>query len=92
MKEIKLTQTDSNKGRELLPEEITELDNAVENHQTISELKVMHSNAGYYLGHTIDQEIDGQVFEMPWDRMTGYYKTQEQAEQALRFEQLHQQD
>jgi len=92
MKEMKLTQLDESKARKLLPEEIAELDNAVENHQTISELKVMHSNAGYYLGHTIDQEIDGQVFEMPWDRVTDYYKTKEKAEQALRFEQLHQQD
>lgn len=58
----------------------------------ISELQVLHSNAGYYLGRTCEDEVDGMVFDVPYDRQSGYYKTQEQAEQALRFEQLHQQN
>lgn len=41
----------------------------------ISELKVMKSNAGYYLGHTLDG--------MPFDRMSSYCPKKEWAEKVL---------
>lgn len=55
----------------------------------ISEYKVLHSNAGYYIGRTCEDEVDGMVFDVPYDRLSGYYKTEAEAQQALRFEQLH---
>lgn len=45
----------------------------------ISELKVLRSNAGFYLGRTM--EDDG--FDMPYDRQSGYFKTEAEAQQAL---------
>ena len=43
-------------------------------------LKVLHSAAGYYIGHWCDNCG-------PYDRVSyGYYPTRERAEQALAFE------
>ena len=48
----------------------------------ISQLQVLKSNAGYYLGRTYhDHEINAWL---PYDRQSDYFSTREQAEQALR--------
>ena len=44
----------------------------------VSELKVMKSAAGFYLGTTKDVE------EFPYSRETGYFPTQEEAEKAFK--------
>lgn len=44
----------------------------------ISELKVMRSNAGYYIGRSCVE--DGIPFEQPYSRESGYYPTKEAAE------------
>lgn len=41
-----------------------------------TELKVLRSNAGYYIGHL---DVDGA----PYSRESGYYKTEEAAEADL---------
>lgn len=45
----------------------------------ISELKVLQSNAGYYIGRTITDEYG----EQPYSRESGYYRNKETAESAL---------
>jgi len=49
---------------------------------SISELKVMRSAAGYYLGHSC---ITADMPEMPqpYDRVSGYYRTAAEAEKEL---------
>lgn len=47
----------------------------------ISELKVMRSNAGYYIGRSCIE--DGIPFEQPYSRESGYYPTKELAEAEL---------
>lgn len=42
---------------------------------TISDWQVMHSNAGYYVG----REVNG----VQYDRRSGYFKTDDEAEQEL---------
>jgi len=46
----------------------------------ISELKVMKSNAGYYLGR--EAKEDGMT--VPYDRQSDYFKTEGEAKQALK--------
>lgn len=47
----------------------------------ISETKVLHSNAGYYIGHEYkDRDFDAWL---PYDRISGYYATREAAEAEL---------
>lgn len=50
-------------------------------------LKVLQSNAGYYLGHhcTTDDECGCS----PWSRETGYYPSRETAQQALDTNEFH---
>lgn len=45
-----------------------------------SDLQVMHSNAGYYIGTTF---TDSDGFQEPGSRDSGYYRTHEEAEAAL---------
>ena len=48
----------------------------------VSALKVMRSNAGFYLGRTeYDEEF--QV-DLPYSRESGYYRNKEEAERELR--------
>lgn len=47
----------------------------------ISELKVMKSAAGYYIGRSCVE--DGLPFEQPYSRESGYYPTKEAAEGDL---------
>jgi hypothetical protein len=48
---------------------------------TITETKVLHSNAGYYIGHEYyDEEM--QMW-CPYDRITGYYPTRQEADDAM---------
>jgi hypothetical protein len=47
----------------------------------ISELKVMHSNAGWYLGRSYTEEGDDIV--MPYSRESGYYSSEELAVSIL---------
>jgi len=51
----------------------------------ISAYCVMHSGAGYYIGR-YSKDLDGECKGMigPWDRNSGYYRTKENAEQALK--------
>jgi len=42
----------------------------------IGEMEVLHSNAGYYLGYYCSECG-------PWDRMGGYFATQDEADLAL---------
>ena len=50
----------------------------------VSEFKVMHSNAGWYVGTTYLEEI-GEEYQaqVPNTRETGYFATQADAEAAL---------
>ncbi len=47
-----------------------------------SNLKVMRSPAGWYLGRTCWDKEDG--FEEPYSRETDYYETEEEAKQVLK--------
>lgn len=46
----------------------------------ISPLKVMKSNAGYYVGRSC---VDEDQCEQPYSRESGYYSTKEAAQSAL---------
>jgi hypothetical protein len=48
-----------------------------------SEPKVMRSAAGYYIGCTYPELIDGKKFDFPYDRYSHYFKTEDQAREAL---------
>ena len=48
----------------------------------ISSPKVMHSNAGYYIGRSYFDD-DCQC-DFPYDRLSGYYKDTETANRALK--------
>lgn len=48
---------------------------------SISKLKVMQSNAGYYIGRYCIDEDDS--FKPPYSRESGYYKSKEEAAKAL---------
>ena len=48
----------------------------------ISELKVMHSNAGWYLGRSYTEE-DYPNLPMPYSRESGYYSSEELAVSIL---------
>lgn len=50
-----------------------------EEDERVSELKVMRSNAGYYIGTTYMEEYG----EVPNTRETGYFRTKEEAIKAL---------
>ena len=55
----------------------------------VSELKVMKSNAGWYLGHScIDEECGG--IEVPHSRAGGYYGERKEAEDILKLFELSQ--
>ena len=47
----------------------------------ISELKILRSAAGYYIGRTCKE--DGLPFEEPYSRESGYYPTEKAAENDL---------
>lgn len=50
-----------------------------------SELKVMRSAAGWYVGTTFrNTEIPGMVFDEPGSRDTGYFATEAEAAEYLR--------
>lgn len=50
----------------------------VDDPENYSELKIMHSNAGYYIGTTYTDPADG--FVEPGSRDSNYFKTREDAE------------
>ena len=50
---------------------------------TISETKVLRSNAGYYIGHEYEAKEFGDGVWLPYDRISGYYPTRELAEADL---------
>lgn len=52
----------------------------VEDKGNYSELQVMHSAAGYYIG-TVYHDPDG--FDEPGSRDSGYYPTREKAQEEL---------
>lgn len=47
---------------------------------TYSPVKVLHSNAGFYLGRTY---VDKEGFQEPGSRESDYFRNQEDAQQAL---------
>ncbi|KZE78208.1 hypothetical protein AV654_19730 [Paenibacillus elgii] len=47
----------------------------------VSYPKVLRSPAGYYIGRTAKYEEDDA--EVPFDRLSGYYRFEEDAEKAL---------
>ena len=47
----------------------------------VSNLQVLHSNAGYYIGRTCCDKEDG--FEEPFSRESVYYPTREAAQRDL---------
>lgn len=47
----------------------------------VSNPKVLRSPAGYYIGRTA--KYKGDNAEVPFDRLSGYYRFEEDAEQAL---------
>lgn len=49
--------------------------------EQISEVKVLKSAAGYYIGH-LYFDTDMKVW-LPYDRLSGYYATKEDAAQDL---------
>lgn len=51
----------------------------------ISDVQVLKSAAGYYIGRTYrdEEETDGMWF--PYDRLSDYFRTKEEAEKHLRF-------
>jgi len=54
--------------------------------ETISELKVMRSAAGWYIGRssTEDDSTDFSMpLSMPYSRESGYYATEDEAEKVL---------
>ena len=57
------------------------------NMETISELEVMHSNAGWYIGRWYTEE-DHPNLPMPYSRESGYYSSEESARTALKMENL----
>ena len=50
--------------------------------ETVSELRILQSAAGYYVGRV---EITEEGYEVPYCRESGYYPTREKAESALAF-------
>ena len=50
--------------------------------ETVSELRILQSAAGYYVGRV---EITEEGYEFPYCRESGYYPTREKAESALAF-------
>ena len=50
--------------------------------ETVSDLRVLQSAAGYYVGRV---EITEEGYEFPFCRESGYYPTREKAESALEF-------
>ena len=55
----------------------------IEDIENYSELKVMHSNAGYYIGTTYTDPVAG--FVEPGSRDSNYFKTREEAEKFLKL-------
>ena len=50
----------------------------------ISELKVLKSNAGFYIGRLCnDPELSVKECVFPYDRQSGYYPDAESAQKAL---------
>ena len=49
----------------------------------ISDYKVMHSAAGYYVGRSACDEDWDPVMEMPFDRMTHYFESAHEAQEYL---------
>lgn len=53
---------------------------------SVSDFKVMQSHAGYYIGRSCEQEYSkGEISNVPYDRASGYYFTQEAAEIDLEY-------
>lgn len=50
-------------------------------HEELSEIKVMRSAAGYYIGR--EQYENGLAAGQPFNRLSGYMKDQQQAEKLL---------
>lgn len=51
----------------------------------VSEIQVMHSAAGYYLGRScIAKDEPDMPFEQPYSRESGYYRSEEAAKEALK--------
>lgn len=59
-------------------------DGQVYNGDVISETKVLHSNAGYYIGHEY-QDRDFENAWLPYDRISGYYANRTAAEMDLQL-------
>lgn len=54
----------------------------------ISKLRVMHSNAGYYIGRAyLEDDMPGDPNDggMPYARDSGYFRTTEDAEDYLNY-------
>lgn len=52
---------------------------------SISNYHVMKSAAGYYIGRTsVERTEEGWEYPAPYDRVSGYYATEEEAEKDLR--------
>jgi hypothetical protein len=53
----------------------------------LKEYKVMHSNAGYYIGSSYEENVGDAMHpiyvEFPFERVSGYYPTKELASQSL---------
>ena len=49
----------------------------------VSELQVLFSNAGYYIGRLLYDE--NNTFVAPYSRDSGYFETREEALEAIRF-------
>ena len=49
----------------------------------ISDLQVMQSAAGYYLGRSIVEDFGGSLIPVPYDRQSGYWATHAEAFRAL---------
>ena len=51
---------------------------------SISDYQVMKSAAGYYIGRTcVERTEEGWEYPAPYDRVSGYYATEEEAKKDL---------
>jgi hypothetical protein len=59
----------------------------VESNLPVSPYKVMHSNAGYYIGSSFQENVGDAMHpiyvDFPFERVSGYYPTEELASQSL---------
>jgi hypothetical protein len=49
----------------------------------ISEVKVLRSAAGFYIGRTYSNEVETGGMDFPYDRLSGYYPKRGDAEKDL---------